>query len=165
MSGPIVYETCEKCGLNFPIDCKLCPECFCRDDTDVEIFVTGRKWGKFRKNHLDLNYRDDFWLTPLMMASYGDLGGVRILLRWGANVNATDVYGWNACMHALSNGYYDIARELLLQGADPNCKSRTGQSYLDVVYHKEDEKVMQEVKEMLESSAKTKMISDLRSHP
>ena len=147
----IVYETCKECGHNFPNECKSCPECSIIEVPEIEKLIGKRKWGDFRKGNFDVEYRDHLWLTPLMIASYGDMEGVQLLLGWGADLYDVDVWGWNAVMHAISNGYYDIARELLFRGADPSCKSRTGQSYLDVVYHRDDEKVMQRVQEMVES--------------
>lgn len=148
---PIVYETCEECGHDFPNECKSCPECSDIKIPEIEKLIAERKWSVFRKGDFDLEYRDHLQLTPLMIAAYGDMQGVQLLLGWGADINAVDVYGWDVFMHALSHGAYDIAREFLLNGADPKHKSRTGKGYLDVVYHKEDEKVVQEVKEMVDS--------------
>jgi hypothetical protein len=143
---PIVYETCENCGHDYPNECTLCPECSDIETPEIEKLIASGKWGDFRMGDFDVEYRDHLHLTPLMMAAYGDIQGVQLLLGWGAKVNAVDVYGWNACMHALSNGCYDIALELLASGADPFHKCRTGKGYLDVVYHEEK---IQEVGEMI----------------
>lgn len=47
-----------------------------------------------------------------------------LLLMHGANVNYQDKNGWTALHHAICNRDYEIARELLMGGADTNVKTK-----------------------------------------
>jgi len=59
--------------------------------------------------------------TPLIRASdAGNLVIVRLLLRYGAEVNARDGYNNTALLKATTHNNLDIVRELLEQGANPN---------------------------------------------
>src|SRR5688572_23064754 len=59
--------------------------------------------------------------TPLIRASdAGNLGIVRLLLRYGAEVNARDGYNNTALLKATTHANLDIVQELLGQGANPN---------------------------------------------
>jgi ankyrin repeat protein len=73
-------------------------------------------------------------LTPLIAAvSYGGLDATKMLLDRKANVNAQDVRGMTPLMLALALDHPDprIVRLLLEHGADPNIKSKSGETALD----------------------------------
>jgi ankyrin repeat protein len=65
----------------------------------------------------------------IIAASNGDSVSVQILLRRGANINAT-YEGVNALMFASQNGYTDIVRILLKNGAKPNVRAVDGNTAL-----------------------------------
>ncbi|KAG1700348.1 hypothetical protein DVH05_012149 [Phytophthora capsici] len=82
----------------------------------------------------DVNYADNTGSTPLMRA----LGGkpspviIALLLDHGAKVNTRDV-GGNTPLHlAISEGYEDIARFLLENGANPNAKNNDEERCVDL---------------------------------
>ncbi len=57
--------------------------------------------------------------TPLIEAVLrGDTESALRLIREGADVNATDGWGWTALHHAANTGRQDVARALLDSGAD-----------------------------------------------
>ena len=63
---------------------------------------------------------------------YGDLKGVKSALKHGADVNAKDVYGKTALMHASAMGYPEIVRFLLDHGANINQQSDYNETALMV---------------------------------
>ena len=63
--------------------------------------------------------------TPLMYAAwYGDAGSVRLLLKYGADPNASNDAGATALMWAVDDS--EKARLLLERGADANARSQDG---------------------------------------
>lgn len=65
--------------------------------------------------------------------SYGHFEVAELLLKKGANVNATDLWKYTALHEASSKGKIDIVKLLLRYGADVNKKNRDGDSPLDLV--------------------------------
>lgn len=58
---------------------------------------------------------------PLIEAAKaGDTRTVQIILEKGTDVNAVDLNGWTALIHASKKGYLPIVKALLAAGAEPN---------------------------------------------
>jgi ankyrin repeat protein len=75
--------------------------------------------------------RDSVGITPLMYASRGGyVGVVRMLLKHmeGKGVEMTDLQGWTALHHAATRCKGDVARLLLLCGADPSLEDNEGET-------------------------------------
>ena len=67
----------------------------------------------------------------------------------GANINAIDDKGWSALMFAAARGQSDIVRILMSRGADPNMKSKEGETALMIATngdHKETVRVLREAR-------------------
>ncbi|KAG6977699.1 hypothetical protein JG688_00000066 [Phytophthora aleatoria] len=82
----------------------------------------------------DVNQADNTGSTPLMRAIGGKPSPVIIalLIDHGAKVNTRDV-GGNTPLHlAVSEGYEDIARFLLENGANPNVKNNDEERCIDL---------------------------------
>ena len=58
--------------------------------------------------------------TPLIWASFGNADAVRLLIEYGANVNAQDESSFTALTDSAAEGRLEIVRLLLEHGADPN---------------------------------------------
>lgn len=72
--------------------------------------------------------------TPLILAAaYGGADAVKMLLEAGAKVNAQDVRGMTPLMLAIGTDRPDprVVRLLIEKGADPNIKSKNGETALD----------------------------------
>ena len=73
-----------------------------------------------RANLFDRDEQMPEGYTPLSLAvSAGHSAVVRLLLREGVNVNASDGQGVTALMHAAMHGYAELIDLLLLHGAKP----------------------------------------------
>lgn len=68
------------------------------------------------------------WLH--VAAARGDIAGIRLLLRHGAEVNRCDLIRRTALHAAAGAGQADAARELLRAGADPNARATRGRTPL-----------------------------------
>jgi ankyrin repeat protein len=69
--------------------------------------------------------------TPLMYAGRdGGAAAVPVLVKAGAEVNATDPDGTTPLMLAIMNAHYDTANALLENGADPNIVDKAGMAAL-----------------------------------
>ena len=67
--------------------------------------------------------------TGLIVAARHDKVEVaKILLSFGTNVDAKDIYGWTALMIASGNGYVDTARLLLDRNTDIDAVSKRGET-------------------------------------
>jgi uncharacterized protein len=70
-------------------------------------------------------------LTPLLFAArQACVECGRVLVKAGADLNATDPNNISPMLMALINGHYDFAAFLLDQGADPNIADETGRTPL-----------------------------------
>ncbi len=70
-------------------------------------------------------------LTPLLFAArQGCVDCARVLVKAGADLNATDPNQMTPMVMALINGHYDFAAFMLDQGADPNLADETGRTPL-----------------------------------
>jgi ankyrin repeat protein len=70
-------------------------------------------------------------LTPLLFAArQGCVDCVKVLLKAGAQINATNPDGFSPILLAIINAHYDVAAYLLDQGADANITDETGRTPL-----------------------------------
>lgn len=70
-------------------------------------------------------------LTPLLFAArQGCVECSRVLLKAGAEINATNPNGFSPILLAIINSHYDVAAFLLDQGADANIADETGRTPL-----------------------------------
>jgi len=70
-------------------------------------------------------------LTPLHFAArQGCVAGVGVLVKAGAQINATNPNGFSPLLLAIINAHYDAAIELLNLGADPNLADEDGRTPL-----------------------------------
>jgi uncharacterized protein len=70
-------------------------------------------------------------LTPLLFAArQGCVDCARVLLKAGADINATNPNGFSAILLAIINSHYDVAAFLLEQGADANIADEVGRTPL-----------------------------------
>jgi len=90
----------------------------------------------------DVNAKNTFGLTALMMASYGGytLGSyaeiVKLLLDKGADVNIKTKEGITALMEASSDGSAEVVKLLLDKGANVNIKDSKGKTALVIAKDK-----------------------------
>lgn len=77
--------------------------------------------------------------TLLKAIDQGDLAKVRSLVENGVNVNTCTIYGTTPLMFAASKGYYDIAKCLLENGADPQARTKRGDTALYLAEHIESD--------------------------
>ncbi len=70
-------------------------------------------------------------LTPLLFAArQGCVECARVLIKAGADINATNPNGFSAILLAIINSHYDVAVSLLDLGADQNIADETGRTPL-----------------------------------
>jgi TonB family protein len=70
-------------------------------------------------------------VTPLMRAAANDdVAAMKLLIKPGVNVDATDSSGWTALMYAATNSNSEPVELLLKAGANPNYKSLGGHTPL-----------------------------------
>ncbi len=89
--------------------------------------------------------------TPLMLAVIaGNDRDVQLLLQHGAQVSATDEYGFNALFMAISERRPDITEMLLQAGCDPNSRNEMGMPPLSWALMMSDDK---SAKDLIERGA------------
>jgi hypothetical protein len=80
---------------------------------------------------LNINERDRYGFTPLILAAYYGYGPlVKFLCEKGANINAQDNEGNSALIYAADNGYVDTFNILMDSGADVNLVNKQGHNAL-----------------------------------
>lgn len=114
-----------------------------RDEQGTPLLLAAIKHGHtvvakiLLSSHVDVNVADNLGLTPLLLACGKPIAGYRAiaegLIAKGAEVNVHDALGNTPLLLALSGGMLDIARLLILNGADVFACSRTGESPLALV--------------------------------
>lgn len=69
-----------------------------------------------------------YWCVRPKRVTYGDRSAeaARLILEAGADINAQDIDGMTALMHACRNGQINIVRFLLKSGADITIKDNDG---------------------------------------
>ncbi len=60
------------------------------------------------------------------------IGCAEALLRYGANLDAHDAYGYTALMHATEHGHREAVRWLIARGADTHAATENGESALSI---------------------------------
>lgn len=83
---------------------------------------------KFLKSpHLEIDARNYRHETPLHRACFqGQVETAKTLLRAGADIHATDKYGWNALLFATAHGSPELTKFLLSEGASVESVDRRG---------------------------------------
>ena len=90
----------------------------------------GERRSKSDANRID--WIDKKGTTPLMVASkHGHEECVLVLLDFGADVDASELFGGTALMMAAAEGHMDIAQMLFSAGASLTLKSRSGYTAID----------------------------------
>lgn len=85
------------------------------------------------KDDIQPSSRDPDKRHPVFLAASTDMDDVmRLLLRYGGDVNATDDAGNTALMAAMFNQNGEIIRQLRSMGCDTDAKNTAGQTALDV---------------------------------
>ena len=81
----------------------------------------------------DINMCDENGRSPLMLASaHGDLLIIKLLLKFGSNVNLVDNDGYNAAHFAIIGGEFRIFDILIENGTDVLSKTKNGKSCLQL---------------------------------
>src|SRR5690606_5647551 len=83
----------------------------------------------------DVNYRNSYDMTPLIVASYSDLpqrfNVIKLLVEAGADVNAESEFGRNAIAGALfGSDNLNIVDYLIQNGANPKKVNKGGSNYM-----------------------------------
>ena len=83
--------------------------------------------------NLDLMHREVAEMPFLSVATYfSNVPSVKVLLKYGANVNATDSSGKTALMYAIMNTSNKLVTVLINAGADLYLKDKQGDTALDL---------------------------------
>ena len=86
---------------------------------------------RFSVSGLDLENHGSYGDTPLMRAALmGHMEMARLLLSYGANINAVNNYGTTALILAAAEGHSDMVRFLVSSGADINAQNDNGDTAL-----------------------------------
>jgi ankyrin repeat protein len=98
-------------------------------DGDIESVVDHLKAGV--DPNVRLQFTGETLLTYAMLRNHGnEFDIVKVLIDYGAEVNATDGKGFTALSVASQYGKYDIAKLLFDRGADPNISAAYGETPL-----------------------------------
>ncbi len=88
-----------------------------------------------KKKKLDLNRKDSFELTPLMVASNLGLNQtVELLIAEGADPNIVDENGWSSLFFASAQGNLEIVKTLVRNGAKVKALDNEGLSPYKIAY-------------------------------
>src|SRR5262245_55415760 len=101
----------------------------------VALLCAGTAVGSTTMADLDVDLpRKADGSTPLMWATFeGDVAKVTSLLKEGASVKATNIYGVNAMQLAADTANTELIRVLLKAGADPESPNPDGETALHLV--------------------------------
>ena len=100
---------------------------------DLSVRAQANDWATQISNEPRVQYRPTGGLTPLLYAARaGCLGCVQAMLEAGADKDRPNPDGMTPMMMALDNGYVDVARYLLDQGANPQTWDWWGRTALYV---------------------------------
>jgi hypothetical protein len=89
------------------------------------------KLGENLKQGMNINEKDGYGFTPLIVAAYYGYGPVvKFLCEQGADVNAKNNDGMSALLYAVENGYNDCFNILMDYRADVNLINRQGHNAL-----------------------------------
>ncbi|XP_037072516.1 protein phosphatase 1 regulatory subunit 27-like [Pollicipes pollicipes] len=103
---------------------------------------------------IEINRTNSAGLTALHQAALdGNLPVVRILVRFGADVNCRDEDSWTPLHAACSMGHHHVARFLVESGADPHVLTQESQRPLDLVQPSDMETVAAILSATLESQS------------
>lgn len=79
------------------------------------------------KRGVDINEKDGYGFTPLILAAYYNYGPlVKYLCENGANINAQNNDGWSALLYAVNYGYDDTFNILMQHEPDLNLVNKQG---------------------------------------
>jgi ankyrin repeat protein len=102
-------------------------------------------------NPADINSRDEYGWTPLLMASGGHnfKGGfaLRLLLEHGADINLQDETGLTPLQWASFNGALEVVRLLLEHGADVEATNKQGKTALQEAAQEGHDQVLKLLRE------------------
>lgn len=115
------------------------------EDEDLSAYIntiTASKVRSLINSKVDVNSRNEFMETPLMLSNNIDV--LKLLIKSKANINSQDKYGFTALMLAVNQ--FDIHKiELLIESkADTNIKNKYGKNVLDIVNEASAENVSEE---------------------
>jgi ankyrin repeat protein len=106
-------------------------------------------------------------LTPLHFAArQGCLAGAKVLVKAGAQINATNPNGFSPILLAIINGHYDVASYFLAQGADANIADEVGRTplYAAVDMHTLPDSNLPWPTDLNNQSSSLDLIRDLLEH-
>jgi uncharacterized protein len=106
-------------------------------------------------------------LTALHFAArQGCLAGAEVLVKAGAQINATNPNGFSPILLAITNAHYDVAAYLLRQGADSNIADEVGRTplYASVDMHTLPDSNLPWPSELNNEIGSLDLIKDLLEH-
>lgn len=106
-------------------------------ENSIDLSADSHKWrhGDPRAEPLSNIFQDSYYpkpgVTPLMKAAASaDMAAMKLLIKPGVDVDATDSSGWTALIYATTNSSSEPVKLLLKAGANPNYKSLLGHTPL-----------------------------------
>lgn len=91
----------------------------------------------------DVNTPSPFGDFPIhVVANWGDIDGLKILLDFGANINSKGEHGYSPLHEAVEQEKLEAVKFLLARGADPSIKNDDGSTPLDSAILYKNEKMI-----------------------